>query len=126
MLDHISIGVADVDRSKTFYDAVLEPLGYVRVFEGENSAGYAPPGHDDAFAVRRATKDFVPPQQMHIAFVARSRDDVIRFHDAAVRLGATSDGEPQLHPIYGEGYFAAFILDPDGYRLEAVFHDSPA
>lgn len=125
MLDHISIAVSDLDCSRVFYDAVLEPLGYVRVFDSDNAAGYAPAGQrDDAFAIRPGRKEFVPPQEMHIAFVARSREAVIHFYEIAVRLGARSDGEPQLHPMYGEGYFAAFVLDPDGYRLEAVRHES--
>lgn len=124
MLDHLSIAVSDLGRSRAFYDAVLEPLGYVRVFESSGAVGYAPPGQrDDPFAIRSGANGFVPPQEMHIAFAARSREAVIRFHEIAIGLGAPSDGEPQLHPMYSEGYFAAFVLDPDGYRLEAVFHE---
>lgn len=124
MLDHLSISVSDFHRSGIFYDAVLRTLGYARVFESAAAIGYAPPGlDDDPFAIRTGTSPYVPPQEMHIAFTARSRDAVIRFHETAVSLGATSDGEPQLHPIYGEGYFAAFVIDPDGYRLEAVYHE---
>jgi catechol 2,3-dioxygenase-like lactoylglutathione lyase family enzyme len=124
MLDHISIGVTDLERSTRFYDAVLAQLGYVRVFESRGASGYAAAGEiDDAFAIRLGTMDFRPPPEMHIAFPAANREAVTRFHDTAIALGATSDGEPQLHPEYGDGYFAAFVLDPDGYRLEAVLHE---
>ncbi len=123
MLDHISIGVSGLERSTHFYDAVLAPLGYVRVFESSHASGYAPPeARDEPFAIRRDT-GFEPPKGTHIAFAATSRDAVAHFHEAAIRLGATSDGEPGLHPEYGNGYFAAFVLDPDGYRLEAVLHE---
>jgi len=123
MLDHISIGVSDLERSTRFYDAVLAPLGYVRVFESTHASGYALPGErNEPFAIRRDA-GFEPPKGMHIAFAAGSRDAIARFHEAAVRLGAISDGEPGLHPEYGDGYFAAFVLDPDGYRLEAVLHE---
>lgn len=123
MLDHISIGVSDLERLTHFYDAVSEPLGYVRVFESSHASGYAPPGErDDPFAIRRDA-GFEPPKGMHIAFAAGSRDAVVRFHEVALRLGAVSDDEPGLHPKYGDGYFAAFVLDPDGYRLEAVLHE---
>lgn len=123
MLDHISIAVSDLDRSRVFYDAVLRALGYVRVFDGDHSSGYASRGQsDEPFAIRRDA-GFKPPKGMHIAFAADSRDAVVRFHEAAVGLGAASDGEPGQHPEYGDGYFAAFVLDPDGYRLEAVLHE---
>lgn len=124
MIDHLSIAAGDFGRSRAFYDAVLEPLGYVRVFDSDDAAGYALGGqHDDVFVIRSARKGFVPPQEMHIAFVAHNREAVMRFHESAVRLGARSDGEPKLHPMYGEGYFAAFVIDADGYRVEAVYHE---
>lgn len=124
MLDHISIGVTDLERSTRFYDTVLAPLGYVRVFSSSIASGYAAKGRkDDVFAIRRSTTDVKPAQEMHIAFAAENRESVARFHDTAIALGATPDGAPQLHPEYGDGYFAAFVLDPDGYRLEAVLHE---
>jgi len=123
VLDHLSIAVSDLTRSGAFYDAIFEALGYVRMFESSQAIGYALAGHDDAFAIRTNTSHFVPPQPMHIAFHADTRCAVNRFHEIASSLGAKSDGEPRLHPEYGDGYFAAFVVDPDGYRLEAVCHE---
>lgn len=124
MLDHISIGVTDLERSTRFYDAVLAKLGYVRVFSSSIASGYAAEGQsDDVFAIRRSTTGIKPLQEIHIAFAAANREAVARFHETAIALGAVSDGERQLHPEYGDGYFAAFVLDPDGYRLEAVLHE---
>ena len=123
MLDHLSLAVTDLERSAGFYDAVLGALGYIRVFESEIAIGYAPPGvRDDPFAIRRAAGAVAPPQAMHVAFTASSRDAVIRFHEAVVALGVEPDGRPELHPQYGPNYFAAFVSDPDGYRIEAVYH----
>lgn len=125
MLDHLSISVRDLRRSAAFYDAVLEPLGHVRVFESAAAIGYAPRGvRDDPFAIRRADTPFLPPHEMHIAFAASSRDAVNQFHEAALACGAISDGKPGLHPEYGDGYYAAFVLDPDGYRIEVVHHET--
>lgn len=124
MLDHISIAVTDLGRSQVFYDAVLEPLGYVRIFESNNACGYAPRGQtDEPFAIRRNASAVKPPHTMHIAFAASSRDAVVAFYEAALRLGAISAGKPELQQEYGDGYFAAFVLDPDGYRIEAVLHE---
>jgi catechol 2,3-dioxygenase-like lactoylglutathione lyase family enzyme len=125
VLDHFSIAVSDLPRSTRFYDAVLETLGYNRVFGSDDATGYAAHGQrDDVFAIRRSESGFVAPAQMHIAFAAPDRNAVTRFHEVAVRLGATPDGEPGLHPEYGDGYFASFVIGPDGYRLEAVVHEA--
>lgn len=125
MLDHISIGVGDLRRSAEFYDAVLGALGYVRVFESAIAVGYASPGErDDPFAIRQDDEGHAGARrQFHVAFAAPDRECVIRFYDTALEHGATPDGEPGLHPEYGAGYFAAFVLDPDGYRIEAVLHE---
>lgn len=124
MLDHISLGVTHLGRSARFYDAVLKPLGYERVWSYDDAAGYGTPGADDAFAIKReASMSVSSGSRLHVAFAARTRQAVIDFHELAVSLGATSDGAPELHPMYGDGYFAAFVFDPDGYRLEAVCHE---
>lgn len=124
MLDHISIGVSDLDRSIRFYDAILQPLGYERLWTYTDGAGYGIPGRDDAFAIRRhGAADLAISQQAHIAFSALNRERVEAFHQAAIAQGAVDDGKPELQPMYGEGYFAAFVYDPDGYRLEAVYHE---
>ncbi len=123
MLDHISLGVSDLQRSIRFYDDVLAALGYVRVWSDNDAAGYGRAGSDDALAIKREAKASGASPRFHVAFKAESRQAVMDFYQTAIGRGATPDGEPGLHPEYGDGYFAAFVLDPDGYRLEAVLHE---
>lgn len=123
MLDHTSIGVSEFARSRAFYDAALAPLGYVCVWSDTEAAGYGLAGRDDAFAIKRtAAPDAVSSNCSHVAFVATSQAMVAAFHAAAMSHGAADEGAPALCPEYGDGYFAAFVRDPDGYRLEAVWH----
>ena len=124
MLDHISLGVSDLERSRRFYDVALKPLGIVRLadFEGRGSdygVGDAPLGVEFTITLERAVR---PSIGMHLCLRAVDRQSVIDFYDAAMRCGATSDGGPGLRPIYHPDYFAAFVLDPDGHRLEAACH----
>ncbi|MEZ4222888.1 MAG: VOC family protein [Polyangiaceae bacterium] len=125
MLNHISIGVSDFARSGAFYDAVFATLGYVRVLTHPRALGYGPPGaKDEAFAILASGDQAkAPGLGCHIAFTATSRLQVDEFHAVALREGAASDGAPGPRPQYGQGYYAAFVLDLDGYRLEAVFHE---
>jgi catechol 2,3-dioxygenase-like lactoylglutathione lyase family enzyme len=119
MLDHISIGVADVARAKRFYDASLAPLGYRCLHEGADSLGY---GDSDAdFWVIAAARP-VPADDasgLHVCFRAPSRAAVDAFHAAGLGQGGRDNGAPGLRPDYGAGYYAAFVVDPDGYRIEA-------
>lgn len=122
MLHHISFGVSDLQRSIAFYDAVLSTLGYVRVWSGPAAAGYGLPGGEDMFAVKlRSEPVSVPGEGFHLAFAAPGREAVSGFHAAALRQGGLDNGAPGLRPDYGASYFAAFVVDPDGYRIEAVF-----
>jgi catechol 2,3-dioxygenase-like lactoylglutathione lyase family enzyme len=125
VLDHISVGVRDLARAGAFYDAVLETLGYVRLFTHPRGIGYGEPGaRDEAFAILAAGDDArAAGTGCHVAFTAPSRDAVDAFHAAALRLGGADDGAPGVRPQYGEGYYAAFTRDLDGYRLEAVCHE---
>ncbi len=125
MLDHLSIGVSDLASAGRFYDAVLAPLGYVRLFTKTRGIGYATPGaKDEPFAILAAGAEAkAPGTGCHIAFSAPSREAVAGFHRAALSMGATDEGAPGPRPAYGEGYYAAFVRDPDGYRLEAVLHE---
>jgi catechol 2,3-dioxygenase-like lactoylglutathione lyase family enzyme len=130
MFHHLSFAVSDLARSAAFYDAALAPLGYVRAWTHEIDAGYREaavgyglPGGDDAFAIRlRVTGVVVPGDGFHLAFRAPSREAVLAFHHAALAHGGTDNGGAGLHPEYGPDYFAAFVLDPDGYRIEALIH----
>ena len=121
MLHHLSLAVTDLARSASFYDAVLAPLGYVRVWADSTAVGYGIPGGEDQFAIKlRPNHASVPGDGFHVAFAAPSREAMMEFHRAALAHGGTDNGGSCLHPEYGPSYFAAFIIDPDGYRIEAV------
>jgi catechol 2,3-dioxygenase-like lactoylglutathione lyase family enzyme len=119
MIDHVSIGVQDIARSKRFYDAALGPLGYKCRSNGDDSAGY---GADSSAFWLLATPSTVPADPkngLHICFAAPNRTAVEKFHAAALKAGGSDNGKPGLRPEYDADYFAAFVVDPDGYRIEA-------
>ena len=119
MIDHLSIGVQDVSRSKAFYDAVLAPLGYTCLSESDSSLGY---GKDAVVLwVNHSTSPVPadPHSGLHICFVAPTRESVSRFHKAALAAHGRDNGAPGLREDYGPNYYAAFVVDPDGYRIEA-------
>jgi catechol 2,3-dioxygenase-like lactoylglutathione lyase family enzyme len=120
MLSHVSVGVTDLDRAVAFYDAALGALGYGRVFKGPISAGWGPPGGTEPFAVRLQARPPTAGPGAHLAFAAPSPEAVDRFHAEALRHGAVDDGAPGPRPDFGATYYAAFLFDPDGNRLEAV------
>ena len=120
MLHHLSIAVRDLARSAAFYDAVLAALGYVRVFADDSCIGYGYPGGGDKFAVKLRSDAITFGSGSHIAFAAPDRPSVARFHQAALRHGGRDNGAAGLRPHYGKDYYAAYVLDPDGYYLEAV------
>lgn len=124
MLAHLSFGVADLERAGAFYDAVLAELGYVRVLTHPRALGWGPPGaKDEAFAILRSGAEArAPGTGCHVAFRAPDHESIARFHATALRLGAEDEGGPGPRPQYGEGYYAAFVRDLDGYRIEAVCH----
>ncbi|CAN5725699.1 VOC family protein [soil metagenome] len=121
MLGHLSFGVADLERAAAFYDAILAPLGCVRVWSHANGAGFGAPGGGDKLALFPQGRPITPPGPgFHLAFDAPDRAAVDAFHAAALALGGADRGAPGLRPHYGATYYAAFITDLDGYRLEAV------
>ncbi len=119
MFDHVSIGVRDAASSKRFYDAVLSPLGYRCLSEAPGSLGY---GRDTVALWVNDAQRPVPDDHdsgLHFCFSAPTCDAVAAFHAAALGAGGKDNGGPGLRADYGEGYYAAFVVDPDGYRLEA-------
>ncbi len=122
MLGHLSLGVADLERSRVFYDAVMRALGQARVYDGPRSIGYGAPGADqDRLLLKLMPQGVAPPGPgFHLAFDAPSRQAVDQFHAAALAHGGTDNGRPGLRLDYSPTYYAAFVIDPDGYRLEAV------
>ena len=119
MLDHVSIGVRDIGRTRGFYDAVFAPLGYRCLSAGETSLGY---GKDSvAFWIGASEAPVAPDGRsgLHFCFSAPTRAGVDDFHRAALAHGGRDNGPPGLRKDYGDSYYAAFVIDPDGYRIEA-------
>ena len=127
MLGHISFGVSDLRRSSAFYDAALAALGYERVFTSERAVGYGAPGStaDRLLLILQPGAVRPPGPGFHLAFAAPSRQAVDAFHRAALQHGGLDQGAPGLRPHYGDDYYAAFVLDPDGYKLEAKHPPPP-
>jgi catechol 2,3-dioxygenase-like lactoylglutathione lyase family enzyme len=123
MIDHTGIGVADVRRSAAFYDAALGALGLRRVMELSDEDGSTAVGYGVDYPVFWIDRFHPHGTRQHTAFAARSRAEVDAFHAAASRAGGTDNGKPGLREDQGypAGYYAAFVLDPDGNNMEAVF-----
>jgi catechol 2,3-dioxygenase-like lactoylglutathione lyase family enzyme len=124
MLDHVSLGVTDIEQSRRFYDAALRPLGLVRIIDFGNGRGSdygsAPGQLSVEFTITREVDVKTPIPGAHLCFLAPYREAVDAFHTAAVSHGGRDDGRPGLRPQYQPDYYAAFVLDPDGHRIEAV------
>ncbi len=123
VLDHVGLGVRDVEASRRFYEAALAPLGFAVVMEvpGFPGAGFGLPGKP-SFWIRPGG----PSGPAHLAFHAADRDRVDAFHAAALATGGTDNGAPGIRPHYHPAYYAAFVLDPDGNNVEAVCHTPPS
>jgi catechol 2,3-dioxygenase-like lactoylglutathione lyase family enzyme len=125
MLDHVSLGVTDLEHSRRFYDAVLRSVGVVRTvdFQERGSDYGAMAGSLGVeFTITAERGDPMPSRGMHLCFRAPNRAAVHAFHAAALVSGGRGNGDPGLRPQYHRDYFAAFVLDPDGHRIEAVCH----
>ena len=137
MIDHFSLGVRDLDRAGAFYDAVLAPLGYVRIVawgavanHPHRSLAYGPPGADaegtegEAPLNLEERSDATPAGSgFHMCFKAPDRAAVHAFHAAGLAHGGADKGPPGLREHYGPGYYAAFLLDPEGWWIEAVTYN---
>lgn len=119
MLDHLSIQCADLAASAEFYEAVLAPLGGRRVIDVGEAIGFGTDFPCFWLGPLRTGDGF---RESHIAFRASSREAVQAFRDAAARHGAAVLHEPRVWPEYHDGYYGAFVRDPDGNNVEAVHH----
>jgi catechol 2,3-dioxygenase-like lactoylglutathione lyase family enzyme len=121
VLSHLSFGVADLAKAAAFYDGVLAALGCARVWSNEDGVGYGAAGGNDQLALFVQPGHVTPPGAgFHLAFEAPSRAAVDAFHAVALRLGGRDEGAPGLRPHYSPTYYAAFVTDLDGHKLEAV------
>lgn len=120
-LNHIQIKVKSLNRSPRFYDKVMSVLGYNVVLEIEDAVvGYGT-NVCDMFEIKQYTKESPLSQSVHIAFNVPSIENVHTFHYAALENGAKCNGKPGLRDQYEKGYYASFVIDPDGHNIEAVF-----
>jgi catechol 2,3-dioxygenase-like lactoylglutathione lyase family enzyme len=124
-IDHVKLPVSDLEASRQFYTAALAPFGYRLVYDGPRSLGWGAGDGGDAdepFAVELTGS---PDVGSHVALTATSTSQVDAFHAAAIAAGGRDNGEPGERP-YGDVYYAAFVLDPDGHNIEAVYHGEGA
>lgn len=120
MIDHISVGVADLERSARFYETVFAPLGLKKLVALPGTVGFGKDYPEFWINLREGMKPMPPESGSHICFRARTIADVEAFHAAALKTGGADDGPPGLRPHYSVKYFAAFVADPDGNRIEVV------
>ena len=127
ILDHIGINVSDYARSKAFYEKALAPLGIKPIMDFGQACGFGREGKP-SFWIGGGPASFQKLEQIavitptHIAFAARSRAEVNAFHAAALEAGGKDYGAPGVRAHYHPHYYGAFVLDPDGHDIEAVFH----
>jgi len=128
MLHHISIGVSNLTASGAFFDAILEPLGFHRVWEDirpserHQAIGYGRVDGNDKFTLKeRDSHDLSPGKGFHLAFEAPSHDAVDAWHRHGLGRGGADRGAPQIWSEFGSKYYAAYLTDPDGWQIEAVF-----
>ncbi|WP_237154223.1 VOC family protein [Oryzibacter oryziterrae] len=126
MLDHIGFPVADFEKSRAFYDHVLAAIGGARLVDvtaemtgGSQHAGY---GFGDKPDFWIGDGGAPLSGSLHVAFAAPNRAAVRAFYEAAIALGARDNGPPGLRPHYHPNYYGAFVFDPDGHNIEAVYH----
>ena len=125
MFDHVKFGVSNFAASKAFFVKALEPLGVAVVAEGEPTYGVELCAKGDTVSlILHQTGE--KPAHLHLAFVARNREQVHAFYRAALEAGGKDNGGPGLRPKYHANYYAAFVIGPDGHNIEAVCHEPEA
>jgi catechol 2,3-dioxygenase-like lactoylglutathione lyase family enzyme len=123
VIDHITVGVSDLPRSRDFYARALVPLGFAEIGPRRDDASEVEFGLEDAADFAISTL-YGTRSQVHVAFAADRREQVDAFYAAALAAGGRDNGSPGLRPEYSGGYYGAFVLDPDGHNIEAVHHDA--
>ena len=119
MIDHVSVGVRDLGRAESFYDAVLAPLGMTQVRDRGTRIGYGKT-YPEFWINARPDRSQTADSGLHVCLRATSTQAVDAFHAAALRSGGASEGTPGPRPEYSDRYYAAFVVDPDGNKIEAV------
>jgi len=125
MIDHISIGVRDLERATAFYDAVLPAVGLTKLRTKTTTVGYGKT-YPEFWINARPARSETADNGVHICLRAQDAAAVDAFHTAALHAGGSSDGAPGRRPEYNDHYYAAFVVDPDGNKIEAVTFLTPA
>jgi catechol 2,3-dioxygenase-like lactoylglutathione lyase family enzyme len=120
MIDHISVGVSNLERSAKFYEATLAALGLTRVVTRPRTIGFGKAYPEFWINLREGMPHVTPESGVHICLRAKTTAEVDAFHAAALSAGGASDGAPGIRPHDRVPYYAAFVVDPDGNRIEAV------
>ena len=120
MIDHISVGVSDLDRAAKFYEATLAALGLSRLVSRPRTVGFGKAYPEFWINLREAIPPVASESGVHICLRAKTTSEVDAFHAAALSAGGASDGAPGIRPHDRVRYYAAFVTDPDGNRIEAV------
>jgi len=120
MIDHVSIEVSDLSRSAEFYERVFKPLNMRKVKESASAVGFGKKYSEFWINLRQGRIETHPSSGVHICLRAPDTAAVDDFYHTALENGGTEDGKPGLRPQYTPNYYAAFIRDPDGNRIEAV------
>jgi catechol 2,3-dioxygenase-like lactoylglutathione lyase family enzyme len=118
LIDHVSVAVRDIAVSTRFYETLLATIGMIRLETRPATVGFGKSYPE--FWINMRTGTIRTSSGAHVCFRARTTDMVDAFHEAALAAGGSSDGSPGLRPAHGQGYYAAFVRDPDGNRIEAV------
>jgi catechol 2,3-dioxygenase-like lactoylglutathione lyase family enzyme len=121
VIDHITIEVSDLQISKSFYERAFEPMGYRLSFGKEGVFWAFDVGDNSLFEIQH-TGSKPPLTHLHVAFRVQSRTEVDSFYHAALQAGAKDNGAPGLRTEYAANYYACFVLDPDGYNIEAMIN----
>lgn len=124
MFDHVVFGVSNYEESKDFFIKALAPLGVAVLQEGPLGLELCRPNENSSLCIRRMPQSH--PVPLHLAFSAKDRGQVEAFYQAALAAGGKDNGAPGLRPEYHAGYFAAFVIGPDGHNIEAVCHGGEA
>jgi catechol 2,3-dioxygenase-like lactoylglutathione lyase family enzyme len=120
MIDHISVGVSDLERSARFYELTLAPLGLLRLVTRPGTVGFGKSYPEFWINLRAGMSQVAPESGSHVCLRAKSAGEVDAFHASALGAGGGDDGAPGLRPHDRVRYYAAFVRDPDGNRIEAV------
>jgi catechol 2,3-dioxygenase-like lactoylglutathione lyase family enzyme len=126
VIDHVSVCIKNYERSKAFYVQALRPLGIELMMEFGKAAGFGR-GKPELWlgegpAEFQTKEQLQPITPQHVCLLGRSREEVDAFYKAALAAGGKDNGPPGLRPHYHPGYYGAFVIDPDGHNIEAVFH----